>query len=109
MKYLLPELTLILAVTSPAIVSAADLIITEAQIYTGNDSQPEAQAVVVTDGKIVFVMEGGYDLPALAHGMRNIAHILLEEDEISEFYGAASGKDPDIEPMIEQLQQIHGL
>jgi acetoin utilization deacetylase AcuC-like enzyme len=60
-------------------------------------------------GKIVFVMEGGYDLQALAHGMRNIAHILLEEDEISDFYGEAPGKDPDVASMIERLQQIHGL
>ena len=61
------------------------------------------------DEKIVFVMEGGYDLQALAHGMRNIAHVLLEEDEISDFYGAASGKDPDVGQLIGQLQQIHNI
>lgn len=61
------------------------------------------------DGKIVFIMEGGYDLQALAHGMRNIAHVLLGEDEISDYYGDAPGQDPDIAPLIEQLQRIHKL
>lgn len=60
-------------------------------------------------GKIVFVMEGGYDLQALAHGMRNIAHVLLDEDEISDYYGSANGKEPDIEPLIANLQEIHKL
>ncbi|MEO1290055.1 MAG: histone deacetylase, partial [Chloroflexota bacterium] len=60
-------------------------------------------------GKIIFVMEGGYDLPALAHGMRNIANVLLDEDEISDYYGEASGRDPDVEPLIEQLLELHSL
>lgn len=54
-KNLLTGLILNLAVALPSIVNAADLIITGAQVYTANDSQPEAQAVVVADGKIVFV------------------------------------------------------
>jgi acetoin utilization deacetylase AcuC-like enzyme len=61
------------------------------------------------DGKIVFVMEGGYDVLALAHGMRNIARVLLNEDEISDYYGAADGRDPDIEPLIDQLIELHDL
>ena len=36
-----------------------------------------ALAEKVCDGKIVFVMEGGYDLPALAHGWCNIARASL--------------------------------
>lgn len=61
------------------------------------------------DGKIVFVMEGGYDLPALAHGMRNVAHVLLGEDEISDYYGASNQREPEVEPLIEQLLELHGL
>ncbi len=61
------------------------------------------------DGKIIFAMEGGYDVLALAHGMRNIAHVLLGEDEISDYYGEANGRDPDIEPLVEQLLEIHDL
>lgn len=60
-------------------------------------------------GKIVFVMEGGYDLPALAHGMRNIAHVILDEDEISDPYGATQKRESDVAPIIESIQYIHEL
>jgi len=63
----------------------------------------------ICDGKIVFVMEGGYDLPALAHGMRNVAHVLLGEDEISDYYGASNQREPEVEPLIEQLLELHSL
>ena len=57
MKNLLPELilSLSLAVALSGSVKAADLIITEALVYTANNAQPAAQAVVIADGKIVFV------------------------------------------------------
>ncbi len=55
MKTFLAGLILSFAVISPAIVNAADLIITQAQVYTANDDLPESQAVVVAKGKIVFV------------------------------------------------------
>jgi acetoin utilization deacetylase AcuC-like enzyme len=61
------------------------------------------------DGKIVFVMEGGYDLKALGHGMRNVAHVLLGEDLISDPYGEAPGIEPDNGKLIEDLQSIHSL
>lgn len=60
-------------------------------------------------GKIVFVLEGGYDLQALGHGVRNIAHALLGEDVISDPYGPAGDKEPDVQPLIEQVRKIHGL
>ncbi len=61
-------------------------------------------------GKIVFVMEGGYDLPALAHGWRNIAGALLGVDELSDPYGAPRSPDSsDIEPLIDRLRRIHRL
>ncbi|MGJ3238879.1 MAG: histone deacetylase family protein [Anaerolineae bacterium] len=66
-------------------------------------------AQAVCGGKIIFVMEGGYDLPALAHGMRNIAHALLREDEISDYYGASQNREPEIEPFINELRMLHDL
>jgi acetoin utilization deacetylase AcuC-like enzyme len=77
--------------------------------YTQLSRELKRMADELCQGKIIFVMEGGYDLPALAHGMRNIAHVLLEEDEISDYYGAAPGQDPDAGRLIEQLQQIHEI
>ena len=62
------------------------------------------------EGRIVFVMEGGYDLTALAHGWSNIARALLGKDEISDPYGSPqSGINSDIQSLIEQLRQIHRL
>lgn len=69
----------------------------------------KAMAKELCGGKIVFAMEGGYDVMALAHGMRNIAHVLLEEDEISDIYGKAGEIEPDVAPMIAQLQMLHSL
>lgn len=65
----------------------------------------------VCDGKIVFVMEGGYDLQALGHGWRNIAYALLGEDELSDPYGSApsSSTVDDIRPIIDQVRLLHGV
>lgn len=61
-------------------------------------------------GRIVFVMEGGYDLKALAHGWRNIARALLGRDGISDPYGSpGTGTSSGIQPLIDQLRQIHRL
>ena len=63
------------------------------------------------DGRIVFVMEGGYDLPALAHGWVNIARALLGQDEISDPYGEARSSidEQAIEPLIDELRRIHEI
>ncbi len=62
------------------------------------------------DGRIVFVMEGGYDLTALAHGWHNIARALLGQDEISDPYGPPrSSRSPDIQPLVAALRRKHRL
>ena len=62
-------------------------------------------------GKIVFVMEGGYDLEALAHGWLNVARALLGSDEVSDPYGPAPTGSPvaDIGQVIAAAKRIHGL
>lgn len=60
-------------------------------------------------GRIVFAMEGGYDLEVLSHGWRNVAHALLGEQQISDPLGLATGLEPDISPLIAQLRGLHGL
>lgn len=62
-------------------------------------------------GNIVFVMEGGYDLEALAHGWCNIARALLGSDELSDPYGPAPAARPstDIERVIAEAKRIHDL
>ena len=63
------------------------------------------------DGRIVFVMEGGYDLPALTNGWVNIARALLGQSGISDPYGEAPSvaDASEIQPLIDDLRHIHGL
>ncbi len=70
-----------------------------------------ALAQTVSDGKIVFVMEGGYDLAALAHGWCNIARALLDIDGISDPYGNApgGGADQQIDRVIIAARELHRL
>jgi acetoin utilization deacetylase AcuC-like enzyme len=62
------------------------------------------------DGKIVFVMEGGYNLDALSYGFCNIARLLLGE-EAEDLLGLPENKrdEPDIAPLIDQLTLLHEL
>ncbi|MCA9885637.1 MAG: histone deacetylase [Anaerolineae bacterium] len=60
-------------------------------------------------GKIIVVMEGGYDLQALSHGILNVSYALLGQDEVSDPYGPAKGQEPDISKLIEQIKGIHDL
>lgn len=61
------------------------------------------------DGKIIFIMEGGYDTQVLAHGMRNVAHALLGDDEISDPLGEHRAFDQDVSELIDQVQALHNL
>jgi len=59
-------------------------------------------------GRIVFVLEGGYDLPALSHGVRNTLRAALDlpaDDSL----GPAPHAEPDIEQLIQKLKKLHGL
>ena len=61
-------------------------------------------------GRIVFVMEGGYDLAALAQGWCNIARALLDQDDISDPYGSPRSRTiSEFQPLIDELRRIHGL
>jgi acetoin utilization deacetylase AcuC-like enzyme len=68
-----------------------------------------AMAEELCGGKIVFAMEGGYDLNALGYGWVNIAHALLGDDEITDPLGSRDGSEPDIAPLIARLRQLHNL
>lgn len=71
----------------------------------------QRMANLLSGGKIVFVMEGGYDLEALSNGIANVAHVLLGDDDIEDPMGRAPGalSEPDIAPLVAQLRQLHRL
>jgi acetoin utilization deacetylase AcuC-like enzyme len=62
-------------------------------------------------GRVVFALEGGYNLEALSHGVRNIAHALLGDSIISDPIGAPRDGRPeaDAAALIERIRQVHGL
>lgn len=69
-----------------------------------------AMAASLCDGKIVFVLEGGYNLDALAHGVRNIAHLLLGDSAVSDPLGPAAPRaQPDTASIIAHARRTHNL
>lgn len=62
-------------------------------------------------GRIVFVVEGGYNLDALSNGVANIARILLGDSDIDDSIGPPDDglREPDVQPLIARLQSLHKL
>ena len=62
------------------------------------------------DGRIAFMMEGGYDLDALAHGWCNVARALLGHDDISDPYGSPRLRAAaDAQALIDDVRRVHRL
>jgi acetoin utilization deacetylase AcuC-like enzyme len=68
-----------------------------------------AAAGRLCDGRIVFVMEGGYNLVALGNGWANIARALLGDREMMDPLGPSHSREPSVAPIIERVRQIHKL
>lgn len=69
-----------------------------------------AMADKLCDGKIVFVMEGGYDLEVIGMGMMNVARALLGDDKIEDPLGPAPMKsEPKVERVIASVKNLHNL
>jgi acetoin utilization deacetylase AcuC-like enzyme len=69
-----------------------------------------AMADELCGGKVVFVMEGGYDLEVIGTGMANVARCLLGDDDIADPLGAPKDdSEPDVEHLIRSLRDVHDL
>ncbi len=66
-------------------------------------------AQTLCDGRVVFVMEGGYDLRALSHGWANIARRLLGRDDLSDPLGAAPADHSLPSGLLARLRDTHHL
>jgi acetoin utilization deacetylase AcuC-like enzyme len=66
-------------------------------------------AKTLCSGRIVFVLEGGYDLEVVSHGVCNIAYALLGQDQIVDPIGQAVVKEQDPARLVSQLVQVHQL
>lgn len=60
-------------------------------------------------GRIVFTLEGGYNLDVLAAGVGNTFRALLLDPECDDKIGPSLQPEPDVSGLLAQLKQIHKL
>ena len=62
-------------------------------------------------GKLVGILEGGYDLESLALGVLGTLKVWLGDTEIDDPLGPppTDALEPDITPLLERIRQAHGL
>jgi acetoin utilization deacetylase AcuC-like enzyme len=77
--------------------------------YSHLASEVIRMAQQLCDGKVVFVLEGGYDLDALRFGVGNIARTLLGEPAIDPLGTPILRDEPDIADVVSAITTIHGI
>ncbi len=60
-------------------------------------------------GRIVFTLEGGYNLDVLAPGVGNAFRALLGDSEPDDPMGGSPWKEPDVSGLLAELKRIHQL
>jgi acetoin utilization deacetylase AcuC-like enzyme len=58
-------------------------------------------------GRIIFILEGGYQLEVLCQGVLNTCYALLGEDKIGDPFGLMPRAEEDIAGIIERLKRLH--
>ncbi|MFQ5577428.1 MAG: histone deacetylase, partial [Anaerolineae bacterium] len=66
-------------------------------------------AAELCGGKIVFTLEGGYNLNVLGHGVANSVSALLGRNNFADPIGPSPWPEPDLRDLIARLKQIHRL
>ena len=60
-------------------------------------------------GRIIFSLEGGYNLDALAYGVLNAFYALMGEETVVDPIGSSPRLECPVEPLLEKLRQLHQL
>ncbi|HET89682.1 MAG TPA: histone deacetylase [Chloroflexi bacterium] len=66
-------------------------------------------ANTLCNGRIVFTLEGGYQLDVLAYGVLNSLFAMLGEETITDPLGPSPQPEPPVDSLIAQLKQVHHL
>lgn len=66
-------------------------------------------ATQLCSGKIIFILEGGYNLDVLSYGVSNAIRRLLGIDEFEDPIGKSNHTEPDITQLLIELKKIHSL
>lgn len=61
------------------------------------------------DGRILFILEGGYLREALQAGLLNVAYALIGRDEIADPLGPMPDDEQDVSGLIDRLRDLHLL
>jgi len=77
--------------------------------YHHLDSELIRMANELCDGKIIFMLEGGYNVDTLARGVGNIAHALLGDEVYHDPFGVVEARTSETPALIEKIKRIHGL
>jgi acetoin utilization deacetylase AcuC-like enzyme len=64
-------------------------------------------AAELCQGRIVFTMEGGYNLDVLALGVGNVFRALLGDTNIDDSIGPSPWPEPDVSALLARLKTIH--
>ena len=60
-------------------------------------------------GKIVFTLEGGYNLEVLSEGVANSVNALLTRDDFEDPFGKPPKGEPEINELLQEIKKIHKL
>jgi acetoin utilization deacetylase AcuC-like enzyme len=66
-------------------------------------------AADLCQGRVLFVLEGGYLLEALSFGVLNTLYALLGRDQIEDPLGPSPRREQDISKLVAQLKALHQL
>ena len=61
------------------------------------------------EGRIVFTLEGGYELDVLACGVLNAFYTLLGDDTITDPIGPSPRPERPVDDLVARLKKAHGL
>ncbi|NJN54403.1 MAG: histone deacetylase [Anaerolineae bacterium] len=64
-------------------------------------------ANVLCDGRILFVLEGGYQISALSYGILNTFYALLGQDKMQDPLGAMPQPETDVTDLLVKLKTRH--
>lgn len=66
-----------------------------------------ALANELCDGRVLFVLEGGYKVDVLSYGILNVFYALLAQDEIQDPLGKSVQAESDVTDLLAQLRARH--
>jgi acetoin utilization deacetylase AcuC-like enzyme len=77
--------------------------------YANLSAELIAMADALCQGRVIFALEGGYNLDALSHSVVNVAHALCRDGQIDDSLGAAPRPAPDVRALVDEVRRQHRL